>query len=286
MSDDPGSMEHEPLAERLSGLVAERQRDIYPSGVLIGLRSVQRIHVSAGRFGPSWSPRLVLAKWVLQGSGAMEVDDQRLVFGPGQVAIYLPTIPHRFWAVAARNRFSWFSIDGPFAESFVMELGLRPGVYAVPPPSQRQVQAMAASLADQTISGRRKASMLAIAEWYRIADAIGAKAPASAANQVRGIIAERFADPDLSTRSLANQLGLHRGSLSRLFHREAGCTLVDYMAKIRLQEAQSLLQHGDESLIGIARQCGLRDASYFGRWFKKLTGMTPASYRRDHPRPA
>ena len=286
MSDDPASAEHEPLAERLSGLVAERQRDIYPSGVMIGLRSVQRIHVSAGRFGPSWSPRLVLAKWVLQVSGAMQVDDQRLVFGPGQVAIYLPTIPHRFWAMAARNRFSWFSIDGPFAESFVMELGLRPGVYTVPPPSHRQVQAMAASLADQSISGRRKASVLAIAEWYRIADAIGAKTPASAANQVRGIIAERFSDPDLSTRSLASQLGLHRGSLSRLFHREAGCTLVDYMAKIRLQEAQSLLQHGDESLTGIARQCGLRDASYFGRWFKKLTGRTPASYRREHFRPS
>ncbi len=285
MSDDPASAGHEPLAQRLSGLVAERPRDIYPSGVMIGLRSVQRIHVSAGRFGPSWSPRLVLAKWVLQGSGAMEVADQRLVFGPGQVAIYLPTIPHRFWAMATRNRFSWFSIDGPFAESFVMELGLRPGVYAVPPPSHRQVQAMAASLADQTISGRRKASVLAIAEWYRIADAVGAKAPASATNQVRGIIAERFADPDLSTRSLASQLGLHRGSLSRLFHREAGCTLVDYLAKIRLQEAQSLLKHGDESLTGIARQCGLRDASYFGRWFKKLTGMTPATYRREHSHP-
>jgi AraC-like DNA-binding protein len=285
MSDHPASTDLEPLAERLSGLVAERQRNIYPSGVMIGLRSVQRVHVSAGRFGPSWSPRLVLAKWVLQGSGAMEINDQRLVFGPGQVAIYLPTIPHRFWALAARNRFSWFSIDGPFAESFVMELGLRPGVYNVPPPSHRQVQAMASSLTDQTTRGRRKASVLAIAEWYRIADAIGAKAPTSAGNQVRGIIAERFADPELSTASLAAQLGLHRGSLSRLFHREAGCTLVDYIAKTRLQEAQSLLQHGDESLTGIARQCGLRDASYFGRWFKKLTGMTPASYRRGHHRP-
>ena len=286
MRDHPGSTEHEhePLAERLAGLVAERQRDSYPSGVMIGLRSVQRVQVSAGRFGPSWSPRLVLAKWVLQGSAAMEVDDQRLVFGPGQVAIYLPTIPHRFWALAARNRFSWFSIDGPFAESFVMELGLRPGVYAVAPPTQRQVQAMAGSLADTTISGQRKASVLAIAEWYRIADAIGAQAPASTINQVRGIIAERFADPELSTRGLASQLGLHRGSLSRLFHREAGCTLVDYVAKVRLQEARSLLQHGDESLSGIARQCGLRDASYFGRWFKKLSGTTPASYRREHSR--
>ena len=123
-----------------------------------------------------------------------------------------------------------------------------------------------------------------IAEWYRIADAIGAQAPASTINQVRGIIAERFADPELSTRGLASQLGLHRGSLSRLFHREAGCTLVDYVAKVRLQEARSLLQHGDESLSGIARQCGLRDASYFGRWFKKLSGTTPASYRREHSR--
>ena len=130
--------------------------------------------------------------------------------GRGQVAIYLPTIPHRFWAVAARNRFSTGSRSmAPSPNRFVMELGLRPGVYAVPPPSQRQVQAMAASLADQTISGRRKASMLAIAEWHpRSADAIGAKAPASAANQVRGIIAERFADPDLSTREPGEPAGL------------------------------------------------------------------------------
>lgn len=274
----------EPLAGRLAGLVAERRRDLYPSGVMVALRSVQRVQVSRGRFGPSWSQRLILAKWVLQGRGAIEIGDKRHVFGPGQVAIYLPTIPHRFWALEESNRFSWFSIDGPFAESFVMELGIGPGVYAVAPPTPRQVQAMARSLADQSDHGRRKSSLLAIAEWYRIADAIGARAPASAANRARSVIAEQFADPDLSTRSLASQLGMHRGTLSRLFHRETGGTLVHYLAKVRLLEAQSLLKHSDDSLAIITRQCGLREVSYFGRWFKKCTGKTPAQYRRDHRR--
>ena len=34
--------ESEVVAKRLSGLVAERQREVYPAGVLVALRSVQR----------------------------------------------------------------------------------------------------------------------------------------------------------------------------------------------------------------------------------------------------
>jgi AraC-like DNA-binding protein len=275
--------EQEPFAKRLSGLVAERQRETYPSGVLVALRSVQRVAVSAGRFGPSWSQRLILAKWVLRGEAAMEVDGRRLRFGPGQVAIYLPTIPHRFWALESSNRFCWFSIDGPFAEPFVMELGLRSGVYDAPAPKPQTITAMASSLADRSIAGRRTGSLLAIAEWYRLAQAIGTPPVPSLANAVRAIIAEEFADPELSAAGIAKRLGCHRGTLSRVFHRETGQTLVDYLAQIRLQEAQSLLRQSDDGLADIARQCGIRDAAYFCRWFRKRTGRTPAAHRRQPP---
>ena len=267
------------MARRLSGLVAQRRRDQHPYGVPVVLRTVFRAVISPGRFGPSWSQRLVMAKWVVAGGGAMELDGRRLPFGPGQVAIYLPTIPHRFWATAPTNRFCWFTVDGPCAEAFVLGLGLRPGIYTVPPPTRGQLDALARSLDDHSLAGRRRASLLAMAAWYRIADAVGTPAPDDLANRVRGIIAQEFADAELSAESLARRLGCHRATLSRRFHEQSGQTLIAHLTEVRLREAEALLAHTDQSMGVVARQCGLRDAAYFCRWFRKLTGRTPGSVR-------
>jgi AraC-like DNA-binding protein len=269
----------EPRARRLDGFHGERRRDQHPGGVLVALRTVFHCTLTAGRFGPSWSQRLVMAKWVLSGSASMEIGGQRLTFGPGQVAIYLPTIPHRFWADDPVNRFCWFTVDGPFAEAFVLELGLRPGIYAIPPPSRQRLRSMIRSLADSTPAGRRRSSLMAMEEWYRIADALRAPPPSDLVSRVRDLIAQEFADPDLSAKSLAHRLGCHRGTLSRRFHELTGQTLIAHLTEVRLREAQALLANTGETMAVVARQCGMRDAAYFCRWFRKLTGMTPGAAR-------
>ena len=278
------TIEGDPIARRVSGLVAERQRDQYPGGLLVALRSVQRSTITAGRFGPSWSQRLVLAKWVTSGAAAIEVDGKRIRFGPGQVAIYLPTDPHRFWALEGTNRFCWFSTDGPSAEQLVRELGLRTGVYAAPPPTRRVIAAMARSLEDRSLTGRRTSSILAITEWYRIASDIGAQPHHSLVDQARFIIDQEFADPELTAAGIARRLGCHRGTLSRLFHDAMKQTLVGYLGDVRCREAQCLLTTSMASLPVIAAQCGIRDAAYFCRWIKKRTGSTAGHLRREDRR--
>ena len=89
----------EPIARRIGGVAVERPRNDAVDGLPLALRTVQHVKVSAGRFGQPWSRRIVLAKWVVSGLGCMKVGSQRLNFGPGMIAIYLPTIPHRFWAL-------------------------------------------------------------------------------------------------------------------------------------------------------------------------------------------
>jgi AraC-like DNA-binding protein len=275
----PENWTGESLAQPLSGLNAARQRDQAPDGVMVALRSVQHLQVTRGRFGPSWSQRLVMAKWVISGAAVMEVAGERLRFGPGQVAIYLPTIPHRFWALEAVNEMCWFSTDGPYAEQLVLELGLRPGVYTVPPPSRERLQELAASLADPSAPARRRASLLAIAEWHRLADAIGVQPRPSHVGRTTEIIAQEFSDPELSAESIARRVGYHRGSLSRMFRRETGETIIGHLTRVRLREAEALLAHTDEPVIAIAQQCGFRDAAYFCRWFRKHTGNTPGRRR-------
>ncbi len=270
----------EVLAQALPGLRATRRRDQPPEGVMVALRSVQHVHVTRGRFGPSWSQRLVMAKWVISGAAVMEVGGERLRFGPGQVALYLPTNPHRFWALEAVNEMCWITTDGPFAEQLVLELGLRPGVYDVPPPTPARLQELAASLTDHSAPARRRASLLAIAEWHRLADLIGVQPRVSHIGRAGEIIAQEFADPELSAASIARRIGYHRGSLSRIFRRETGETIIGHLTRVRLREAQALLAHTTEPVVAIAHQCGFRDVAYFCRWYRKHTGTTPGARRR------
>jgi AraC-like DNA-binding protein len=274
----------ETIATRIGGASIERPRDEPPAGVPIALRTAQHSHVSRGRFEPSWSKRFVMAKWVVRGRALMRLDGQSVPFGPGQVAIYLPSIPHEFWAIDDVSEMCWFTVDGPVAEQFVMELDLLPGVYPCGQPPLERIKELMQSLTDHTIQGRRHASLLAIRTWYELANSI--RSPRSASIPLPGevvsaqhIIQQELANPDLSTELIAARLNCHRGSLSRLFHKHTGVTVIDYITQVRLQQAKSLLVHTGDSVARIGSKCGFREASYFCRWLRKHTGATPKELR-------
>ena len=101
----------------------------------------------------------------------------------------------------------------------------------------------------------------------------------SVVRQVRHLIQEGLADPELSATRIAQQLNYNRGSLSRMFHRHTGMTIMDCITQTRLQEAQLLLSRTGDRVGDIARKCGFRDPSYFGRWIRKHTGQLPKDLR-------
>ena len=95
------------------------------------------------------------------------------------------------------------------------------------------------------------------------------------------MIEQEFADPDLSAERIAADLNYHRGSLSRLFHRQTGITIMDYLTRVRLQEARSLLRYAPDKVGAIAKKCGFRQASYFCRWIRKHTDQTAGELRQS-----
>ena len=48
-----------------------------------------------------------------------------------------------------------------------------------------------------------------------------------------------------------------------------------------LVEAQRLLVHAEQPVKQLAAELGFQDASYFGRFFRKRTGMTPEQFRAN-----
>ena len=56
----------------------------------------------------------------------------------------------------------------------------------------------------------------------------------------------------------------------------------EYLTMLRMEEAQRLLQLGDQSVIEISQQVGYVNISYFIKLFQKHTGMTPAIYKEHY----
>lgn len=216
----------------------------------------------------------------------MDMHGRRFHFGPGDVAIYTPAVPHAFWALEPVNEMCWFTLDGPMIEPFVRHLDVQPGVYPYGPAPVQQIMELADSLRDHTLQGRRQSSLQAIALLYEIADRIGTVEVPPVVRQVQHIIEAEFANPDLSTEGIAFRLTYHRGSLSRLFHQHTGTTVIDYMTQVRLQEVRFRLSQTDDKIAEVARRCGFRDATYFCRWVRKHTAMSPKEFRNNMSVPA
>ena len=84
----------------------------------------------------------------------------------------------------------------------------------------------------------------------------------------------------ISRWKLADSVNVSEDYLSRIFHREMGLPLWDYLNRLRIFVAADLLLQTDESIQAIALRTGFQDQSYFCRIFKKIYGVPPGHFRR------
>ncbi|ARQ69865.1 substrate-binding domain-containing protein [Streptomyces marincola] len=78
---------------------------------------------------------------------------------------------------------------------------------------------------------------------------------------------------------IAQAAGVSEDHLGRLFHRELGLTLWEYLTRLRIRQAKERLQHSDDSVQAVARAVGFHDRAYFSRVFRRLTGVAPHAFR-------
>ena len=77
----------------------------------------------------------------------------------------------------------------------------------------------------------------------------------------------------------ASLLHISAGHLSEVVKIQSGKPAIKHIHDRLVQEARRLLFHTDHALKDIAFDLGFSDASYFNRFFKRETGVTPAGYR-------
>lgn len=92
---------------------------------------------------------------------------------------------------------------------------------------------------------------------------------------------EHFAD-HLRLQDLAHAAGVHPGHLSRVFRARYGCSVGEYARRLRIDRARQELVTTDAPIADVAASTGFADQSHFSRVFARVTGFSPARYRRLH----
>lgn len=67
----------------------------------------------------------------------------------------------------------------------------------------------------------------------------------------------------------------------RSFKKIYGTTPMDYLIRLRIEHACTLLKTTESSIAEISCQCGFNDSNYFCRAFKKKMGKSPSKYRES-----
>jgi AraC-like DNA-binding protein len=80
--------------------------------------------------------------------------------------------------------------------------------------------------------------------------------------------------------AMAEMAGMGRSRFHEEFRRATGCTLIDYVTRVRVRASQRLLRDTDARVLQVALDCGFPSLSRFYEAFKALTGATPGQVRR------
>lgn len=100
-------------------------------------------------------------------------------------------------------------------------------------------------------------------------------------SQVKDFIETNYGLADISTRMVAQQLGLSPARVIQLLKDEYQLTFKQLINKLRITEAKRLLKETDLPIIEIAFNLGFNNASYFNKLFKQYEDMTPSEYREQ-----
>lgn len=274
-------------------------------------QSFRFIHFSTDVFRGRWHrhPQVELT-WIEQGRGVRFVADSAAPFGPGDLVLLGPDVPHLWMGAPAADG----SSSTATALQFPAELLAQPAL-----PELRALQAVVAQAdvglaiegAAREVITARLAPMRGMDALQRLAALIGVLGlVASHPGDLRPIGTHRThrtqRNPREGGRPPAHDKRIHRvidsvhqnlqrplpvetaaamahvspAAFSRFFKRETGRTYVDYVNEVRCSAACLRLRSTDKPVAVNAEECGFTTLSNFNRRFLQKVGTTPSRYRR------
>ena len=218
--------------------------------------------------------------FVVSGRGELEVGGVVRYVEQGQMFFIPPGEKMRYYP--DKNdpwEYVWFSLIGDEVEKYAELLGFSlekpvrnfngyPGII-------NKLKRLFVSLTEEN-----GGVFSALATFYGLMEICTADTVPTGIYAVKKYIDESFALPGFSVEQLCYDAGISHAHMLRLFHREYGCSVIQYVLSKRIELACELLRKTDLSVKSVAFSCGFADEPHFMKTFKKRIGVSALQYRK------
>ncbi|MGG4143343.1 response regulator [Paenibacillus algorifonticola] len=137
---------------------------------------------------------------------------------------------------------------------------------------------------------KRTNTLVSLAAWRsqqleplidKLADGVLATNGSSShtALSIKRYVEQNYRNSSLSLLEAAERFQLSFSYLSSLFKSQYGVNFTVFVTNLRVEEAKRMLSTSRQTVYEIGELVGFNDVKYFVRVFKKVTGITPSSYR-------
>lgn len=122
---------------------------------------------------------------------------------------------------------------------------------------------------------------LLIQMWWRLMEqGPGDGGGGRAIEAIRHYIHEHFQE-DLSLSTLSERFHFSPQYIAKKFKEMYHTTVMTYVTELRMEKAESLLAHTEMPVAEVASVLGYADENYFGKVFKKHSGLSPLQFRKQ-----
>lgn len=89
---------------------------------------------------------------------------------------------------------------------------------------------------------------------------------------------QQYYHQEISLQAISQYVHLSKNYFANLFKKEMGESFLEYLTRIRIENAKELLKR-DLKATDVGERVGIHDPKYFSKVFKKITGLSPSEYR-------
>ena len=214
--------------------------------------------------------------YYLKGEGYLRTRDKNLPFSPGTIIIVPPNIDH---GSVSKKEFKNICVSGEFEHllNFTLPVVLFDN-------EKREGKKLAELIYENRLLNNDYLLSLCISYIHFLCQSV--KIDNSINASLKKIISEISAnafDSDFDLKPLLLKSGYSEDYIRHCFKKNIGKTPTEFLSETRIKHSCHLIEiYKDTLSMGqIAEQCGFLDYVYFSKCFKKITGISPAAYRKQ-----
>lgn len=217
--------------------------------------------------------------FIISGSGVFEIDNRKMTLEKGNMFFIPPNVKMRYYPNPDDPwEYAWFVLNGDEANRYGELVGFSEGVFSLENKYCKITDGILKNLFD-SLSENPMAYFGLLSSFYKIMDICVSRIPPGNIKNIKETIDCNCLSQFFSIEDLCRDVGFSHTHLLRLFKKEYGMTLINYVTKKRITHACKLLETTDLPIAAVGYSCGFSDEIHFMKVFKREMGITALKYR-------